>query len=414
MIVGGEKLPDVRIPNIENRSLTIRNFDGIYLAYRFPSWSVNNGVHAVISGELDTAILHDPKSIPVRSDGLFSAAMFDGRCVYLARDVIGGHPLYYVTKPLIFCSFRQPLIEFGEIKEVKPGEVIKVDLTLGKVDREWYDLKELIHPPRNVDEDLLRDDIVTRISDMAGSIERAAVAFSGGVDSSLIASLTPFPLISITGSEKDKSWLEKAGKMLEKDVLIRMFGLHDVENVIQDVVRIVETPDPLQVSIALPIYLLSEFAKDMGFENLFLGQGADEMFGGYKRYVDTLLQSGYDELRKKMDEDVLHLGENNLIRDLKVSYAWEINFLTPFLSMDIIRIAMGIPPQWKLKKVNDTYIRKYIFRRVADKILPREIAWREKRAIQYSTHAMKFMRKIARKDGLRLKEYLERIYNDNR
>ena len=131
------------------------------------------------------------------------------------------------------------------------------------------------------------------------------------------------------------------------------------------------------------------FAKSLGFSEIVFGQGADELFGGYRRYEDM----DYRQLELELKKDIVEIGEKNLVRDNKVSYGLEMKLHTPYLQWDVIRCALSIPVELKGKKNGET-IRKYILREIAKEIIPREIAYRDKKAIQYSTKTAKMLRKI--------------------
>jgi asparagine synthase (glutamine-hydrolysing) len=153
--------------------------------------------------------------------------------------------------------------------------------------------------------------------------------------------------------------------------------------------KAIEMQDKLQVSIAVPIYLCMRFAKSLGFSEIVFGQGADELFGGYKRYEDM----DYRELEFELRKDLMEIGEKNLVRDNKIAYANEIKLHTPYLQWDLIRVALSIPVELKVKRNGDV-VRKFILREVAKEVIPREIAYRDKKAIQYSTKTAKMLRKV--------------------
>jgi asparagine synthase (glutamine-hydrolysing) len=99
------------------------------------------------------------------------------------------------------------------------------------------------------------------------------------------------------------------------------------------------------------------------------------------------------ELEDALITDLKNIGDANLVRDNKLAYRNEIKLVTPYLRWEVIGAAIKIPPEYKIKRENGKIVRKYVLRKIAEKYLPGEIAWREKRAIQYSTGISKILKK---------------------
>src|SRR4030065_488519 len=66
----------------------------------------------------------------------------------------------------------------------------------------------------------------------------------------------------------------------------------DVETVLLKVVELIEEPDPVKASIGVPFYWVAEKAAEAGLKVMLAGQGADELFGGYQRYVKEYCSKG--------------------------------------------------------------------------------------------------------------------------
>ncbi|MEM2727270.1 MAG: asparagine synthase-related protein, partial [Archaeoglobaceae archaeon] len=216
------------------------------------------------------------------------------------------------------------------------------------------------------------------------------IAFSGGIDSTLLASIYDLPLISITASEKEEDWVRKVAKEVSRDLEVFKIGEKEIRSAIPEVSRIIETSNFLQLSIGIPVHLTMRFAKDRGFDGILFGQGADELFGGYKRYENYC---GL-ELENAMMEDLKSIGAKNLVRDVKLSYHNEIRLILPYLRWGVIKSSLCIPTDLKVARIEGKVFRKYFLRRLAQKYLPEEVVWKEKKAIQYSTGVAKILRKL--------------------
>ncbi|NOY12062.1 MAG: asparagine synthase, partial [Archaeoglobi archaeon] len=229
------------------------------------------------------------------------------------------------------------------------------------------------------------------------------ISFSGGVDSSFLTHFYDVPLISVTASKAEEERIRETARLLGREVEILRFDEEVVRKVLVDVVRAIENTNPLQVSIAVPIYLAMSHAKRMGFDEIIFGQGADELFGGYKRYENMIGKN----LEKAIEEDVRNLGVNNLVRDHKLSYVNEIRLIAPYLHFDVIETALSISPSLKVYRGEGGVVRKYFLREVASRYIPREVAYREKKAIQYSTNTYKILERIAKSSGESLQDFLK-------
>ncbi len=301
----------------------------------------------------------------------------------ISRDVLGGKPIYY-GRNLNISSFKSYID--GDAVSVMPGEVLKLDYTGEVIERKKYSFDDVFTVKREDEESMVEiiEKALFKIKMRVG-----CVAFSGGVDSSLLAAIYDLPLISVTASKEEEEWLKKAARMIGRDLEVRRVEKEEVLDAAKVVSSTIESDEFLQLSIGVPVYLALEFAKSQGYSEVIFGQGADELFGGYKRYESM---EGY-ELENALIEDLKNIGENNLVRDVKLSYRTEVKLVTPYLDWEVIDAALKIPPELKVRREGGRVIRKYILRKIAENYLPEEIAWRDKKAIQYSTGIAKILKK---------------------
>ena len=143
-----------------------------------------------------------------------------------------------------------------------------------------------------------------------------------------------------------------------------MFKDSDVEITLPKVVDLIEEPEPIKASIGVPFYWAAEKAAEAGFKVMLAGQGADELFGGYQRYVNEYCKDGTEKVRKTMFNDVVRIHESNLERDLKITSFHDIELRLPFGSFDLAEFALGLPVELKIENKTDT-LRKLVLRKVA-------------------------------------------------
>ncbi len=252
--------------------------------------------------------------------------------------------------------------------------------------------------------DMAIENAVMRIDDS----NEYAVLFSGGLDSSLLVKVledlgkTPILVsVAIRGSPDFTFIKEAAGYFTSRSVFSDI-RTQDLPGLAKDVITATGEKSPLQVDIGIPIYAACKAAKDNGASMVVAGQGADELFGGYHRYLGM----SKNDLETALLKDLINIEQDNLRRDNAIAAATGVRFALPYLDREVVSLARQIPVELKIKGG----IRKYILREVAKKRgLPDAILNRGKKAIQYSTGVDRGLREIAKSQGKSLGEYLADI-----
>jgi asparagine synthase (glutamine-hydrolysing) len=355
------------------------------------------------------------------ADGDFVFVMAEAERLVAGRDVMGARPLYYGENRdfAALASERKALWEIGieNADSFRPGCIASVDRSGFK----FAVAKELGYPElkrlsmRDASEKLqtlLQRSVRERTSDL----KECAVAFSGGLDSSLIASVAKklgikTCLIHVSLENRmETEHAKKVAERLELPIYSYSFSEADVQRVLPSVLRLIETPDPVQTSIGIPVYWAAEKAAEMKFHVMLAGQGADELFGGYRRYVDDYIRYGSQKVQEAMYNDIVQMHKTNFERDSKICNFHNIELRLPFATYQIAKFAMGLPLTLRMSSESDT-LRKLVLRRVARNIgLPQLIVNRPKKAIQYATGVNKTLKQFARKEKLSLNEYLHKTF----
>ncbi|MDY0130946.1 MAG: asparagine synthase-related protein, partial [Methanosarcina vacuolata] len=191
----------------------------------------------------------------------------------------------------------------------------------------------------------------------------------------------------------------------------------EIKAAIPDVIYSTESTDPMKIAIGLPLYFVAKTAKEDGKRVLLTGQGADELFGGYSRH-EGFLEQGPEVLDRAIYSDLKNISTINLERDDMVTMANSVELRVPFLDKEVIKTGLAISPELKVLKRDSLYIRKYILRKAADSLLPSELLWKEKKAIQYGTGVQKILDRLAReagfskKEGNHIEKYLKQVAED--
>lgn len=330
-------------------------------------------------------------------DGDYAFAYAGGGKITLARDTAGVKPLYYSPDNLAFASEKKALAAIGanEIRALKPGHMLTY--SAGKI----YGKKVMGFSSG----ECIADEALASKA-LLDALERAvkkrcyhpcALAFSGGLDSSLIAALCREAELYSVGMEgsHDIKQTKKAAQLLglSDKLHLHELTLDEVESAVPDVIRAIESRDPLKVSIAMPLFFASRDASNDGIRVMLSGQGADELFAGYKRYESM----NPSELESALRKDLDNIAENNLERDDAATMANAVELRVPYLDRVVVELALSIAPGLKIHNAT----RKYILRLAAGDVLPGELILKEKKAAQYSSGIYSALEKLARKNGYR-------------
>jgi asparagine synthase (glutamine-hydrolysing) len=258
-------------------------------------------------------------------DGMFALAIYDRQQqqLFLARDRAGKKPLYYYqdNEKFVFCSelnalrgqlpltineqhirqyirmgyFYKTSTPYKNIWELPAGSYAYVPLEKPSVNiKKWWD----IHPfylQRSGDDfetafrktdEMLHESVRNRVE--SSDLEVGSF-LSGGIDSGLVTAIAKqynSTLKTFTVSfegEYDEAPLAKlvAEKYQTQHYEIRI----GFENLVNDVEKILGNyGEPFFDSSAIPSYYVSEAAKKH-LTVILNGDGGDEIFAGYRRYV---------------------------------------------------------------------------------------------------------------------------------
>jgi asparagine synthase (glutamine-hydrolysing) len=358
-------------------------------------------------------------------EGAFSFFIAEPQRIVAGRDPVGVQPFYYGENERVaaLASSRTALWKLGieKTSSFPPGN-------LGFVTSEGFKFKPVktlaysetepitMQAAAETLQKLLEQSIRKRV---AGT-KRVAVAFSGGLDSSVVAFLAKkcgadVTLIHVSLENRPETEeAMRASDALKLPLQVYLFKETDVEKVIREVVELIEEPDPVKASIGVPFYWTAMEASGAGFRVLLAGQGADELFGGYQRYVNGYLAHGEEDARRAMFEDVVRLHESNIERDVKICGFHDVELRLPFASFQIAEFALKLPLELKIEQKPES-LRKLVLRKVATDIgLPKSIAEKPKKAVQYATGVSNVLKKLGRKQNRTVRDYVNALFNAQR
>jgi asparagine synthase (glutamine-hydrolysing) len=296
-------------------------------AYNFPELREQLRGHEV-RGTGDTPVLphlyeeHGPAFVE-RLHGMFALALWDGprNRLVLARDRLGKKPLLWTRLPdgtLAFASELKALLRLPDLEREIDLEAVDTYLALQYVPGDRTALRgvrklppghvlvaegdsERIEPywtPRPAEPSQREEEWLERVrATVTAAVRRRLIAdvplgalLSGGIDSSIVVALmaqaSPEPVRTFTVGFADSRYDERE----HARAVAQRWGTDHVElgvhtDVADTLPRLAATLDePLGDEAALPLYLICEQARTEVTVAL-TGDGGDESFAGYERYV---------------------------------------------------------------------------------------------------------------------------------
>ena len=355
---------------------------------------------------------HGPTiNLPAQLRGMFSFILYDKEkdLFFAARDHIGITPLYIGwgnDGSVYIASEMKSLIgECTKFQNFPPGHIYCNKGEHANTFQRWFkptwapEMKPGLPPPTNTYQaDVLRHAFEKAVTRRMMSDVPWGVLLSGGLDSSLVASIcarhiarrsTNFPklhsfTIGLEGSP-DILAAQKVADYLGTIHHSYTYTLDEGADAVREVIRSLETYDLTTIRASTPMYLMSRKIKAMGIKMVLSGEGADEVFGGYLYFHKAPnAQEFYDETVDKISR--LHMYD--CLRCNKAMSAWGVEPRVPFLDADFLEVAMNLSPEEKMIKKGpgvskeDTRIEKWAIRKAFDTpddpYLPDEILWRQK------------------------------------
>jgi len=263
--------------------------------------------------------------------GMFAFALWDGkrRRLLLARDRVGIKPLYYAIADgqLIFGSEikallasgrltakldRRALVQylslgyvappdtlFSGVRKLEPGHVLVADQSGVQTHRYWD-----VYQDVTVDNGRSEAEYVERtLSRLEEAVRMRLVAdvpvgvfLSGGIDSSLVAALaarhSSGPVKSFTLGFRDHPeynelvYARRVADYLGAESHEILIGPEEVRDFFPRFVDFQE--EPVGNPIWFAMYFVSRLARDNGVIVVLSGDGGDELFAGYNRWMEYL------------------------------------------------------------------------------------------------------------------------------
>ena len=237
--------------------------------------------------------------------------------------------------------------------------------------------------------------------------KRVGIAFSGGMDSGLVAALAKRYARSVTcyTCGTDDSFDVAAGKELAEKLDLPWVHCRISEESIEDDIRefILSTKvsDPFTISYELQLFTVCRAA---GERVILSGQGSDEYFGGCASSVNPD-DAEYESVRNWGIERMMKVS---MPCELSIASHFKKRLCYPYLDDEVIRRVGEIDPAELRPPSLEN--RKSVLKTVCEELGFPMLAHRTKKASQYGSNTTETIREAARKKGVRYNRYIAGIY----
>lgn len=278
-------------------------------------------------------------------DGFWSFVTIAQGNLFAATDYLGQKPIYYRKDVEVIASEIDILKQFGP---VTPNKLFLSNVAKWGYDpmgfTPWNEIYQV--PPGHyyysgvchrywhwdkVEKTNLYDDMKKAVKLRMGGQRSVAQLISGGLDSTIVYGLlkeegveidTP---LHVNNSEKDYAEL-----VCGKDNLIHL----NMEDEITDLEALQIHQSPVDLGSVKPQIAMARKLKELDYNVVMTGDGADELFGGYRRAKEY--DSQYSDVFCELPYYHLPKLDRTMMRST-------VELRTPYLSPQVIAHALEIP-----------------------------------------------------------------------
>ncbi len=216
--------------------------------------------------------------------------------------------------------------------------------------------------------------------------KKIAIAYSGGLDSSLLAWVfrEREPLLITVGFEgsEDIEVSKERAKLLGLEHLVHKIEVKELKESLENVYNLGFTI--MELALAAGFYIVGKTARENGKDILVVGQLADELFGGYRKYHGI----PPDKIEKVLNEDVKR-AIAGMRRDSRAIISADVEPAYPYAFRSFFRMARALPPVYKVDKSG--------LRKIGEILgLPYRIINARKKAFQYGSKIEKEVKNLLR------------------
>ena len=357
-------------------------------------------------------------------DGVFAIALYDSERdrLIVTRDPFGVRPLFTGYRPnmstslasvnnlavpflrgtfdtFVFASELKALVPYFEhVSNFPPGSIQAYDVNTMSVvaDLRYHCVNWITNPQFKTMDGFTDATIAIRYALEEAVRKRLlterpiACLLSGGLDSSLIASLlqTNLRQLGLPSLKTFSIGFEGSSDLAYAKIVSDWIGSDHTEikmtpdeffAAIPTVIKAIESYDTTTVRASTGNYLVAKKIRELtDCKVVFNGDGSDELFGGYLYFNNAPSDAAFQMETERL---LTEMHNFDVLRSDRSISANGLEARTPFLDKQFVAVVRSIHPSL-LRPVRGKQVEKYILRAAFDDgvTLPPEVLWRRKEA----------------------------------
>ena len=227
--------------------------------------------------------------------------------------------------------------------------------------------------------------------------KKIGIAYSGGVDSTLVSKICKdmdydITLLTIGFSEShDILFAKEVNEQLNYPHHVLEIDPKEFPSIPSNIHEKIQTDNLSWNENCIAFHYVSKLAKSLGISTVVTANGIDELFCGYNVYREAFSggESKINEVMEaKLDNELKMMKAVNMIAS-----EFGVQILQPLLTPEFVEYAKKVPISEKITDSEDIY-RKHMIRKLAKQVgVPETSCNKRKKALQYGSKIHKTLLK---------------------